>query len=180
MEPDKRNPKQYAGKGKGKGTAEAGVKHGDEHIRDKPGCGESAGAIAQSDSGQDLLVHIPNNIVGADLPHHEKLIGILSFQSRNFVGGNVVDHLPVAVLEVGQVIVGVIGQIVLDLLHADVGGVIVVGVFHGGDHTVVIPGSDGVSTVLPSHVSLSRKRKEHFALHDNTLLKGVFKRAYEY
>lgn len=100
-----------------------------------------------SSFGQQGLVDVPADIVGTDLAGDHELFGILSLQSLDFVGGNVVDQLPGAVLEVGQHVVAVIGQEELDLVHGHVVSAMEVLVLGQGDDGVVLPAGHLVSTV---------------------------------
>ena len=56
----------------------------------------------------------------ADLAGNDEFIGILSLQASDLVGGNIVDELPVAVLEVGEHVVGIVGFVQNDVHIVDV------------------------------------------------------------
>ena len=107
----------------------------------------SLGAGEGAVSGKDILVDVPADIVSTDLADDLELIGIVLLEVGYLVGGNVVDELPVAVLEVGELVVGVIGEIELDLGHGDAGGVYEMLILLNGDAAVVLPRSDGVGAV---------------------------------
>ena len=96
---------------------------------------------------QNAGIDVPADIVGAHLGTHHEFGRVFLFQGRDFVVGNIVDHLPVAVLVVGQHVVGVIGQIEVDLLHLDGIRQIVVFVLGQGDQGVMIPLGHGVGAV---------------------------------
>ena len=107
----------------------------------------SLSARQRGGSGEDVLVDVPADVVGADLAGNDEFIGILSLQAGDLVGGNVVDELPVAVLEVGEHVVGVVGEVEVDGLHRDLIGVVEVGVLDQRDDAVVLPGLHGVRAV---------------------------------
>ena len=58
--------------------------------------------LRQGKSGQQNLVDVPADVVGADLAGDDELLGEVDLQSSDLVGGYIVDQLPSAVLEVGQ------------------------------------------------------------------------------
>ena len=97
--------------------------------------------------GQNVFVDVPADVVGADLARHHKLGGILLLQGSDLRGGHVVDQLPVAVLEVRQHVVCIIGQIEVDLVHGDGVRGEVGGVLGQGDLAVVVPAGHGVRAV---------------------------------
>ena len=107
----------------------------------------SLSARQRGGSGEDVLVDVPADVVGADLAGNDEFIGILSLQAGDLVGGNVVDELPVAVLEVGEHVVDVVGEVEVDGLHRDLIGVVEVGVLDQRDDAVVLPGLHGVRAV---------------------------------
>ena len=105
----------------------------------------SAGQLAVG--GQQVLVDVEARIVGADLAGDEVLGGVLALQALDLSGGNIVNQLPGAVLEVGQHVVGVVGEIELDGVHGDGVRIDVVGVLGQRDLAVVLPAGDGVRAV---------------------------------
>ena len=116
------------------------------------------GHVREQVSGQDFFVDVPADIVGTNLAGNNEFRRILFLQGSDFRGGNVVDQLPVALLEVRQHVVRVVGEVEVQLVHRDLVHRMIVGVLGQGDLAVVFPRGHGVRAIADVGGRIGRPR----------------------